>query len=114
MGTLDGRLINFTAAGEAIKKTRPQSSRDMIRLLLLLANVTCVALARTIIVVGSGPGGSGFLERRLAEHEDTVLWFESGELRNDMATDWPVRLTRVDKFWLGTCILIVNFTHFKF
>ena len=75
-----------------------QAPRDMIRFLLLLANVTCGALARTIIVVGSGPGGSGFLERRLAEHQDTVLWFESGELRNDMATDWPVRLTHVDEF----------------
>jgi hypothetical protein len=66
----------------------------MIRFLLFLAHATCGALARTIIVVGSGPGGSGFLERRLAEHQDdTVLWIESGELRNDMATDWPVRLT---------------------
>jgi len=49
-----------------------------------------------IIVIGSGPGGTGFLYRFIREKPDSkVLWIEKG--RDFLATNWPLDIANVDK-----------------
>ena len=49
-----------------------------------------------IIVIGSGPGGTGFLHRFSREMPDmTVLWIEKG--LDFLATNWPQNIADVDE-----------------
>ena len=46
-----------------------------------------------VIVVGSGPGASGFIQRYLELNPHAkIRWFEAGD-RNNVTIDWPVGLT---------------------
>lgn len=53
-------------------------------------------LTADIVLVGSGPGGSGFLHRLVRKRPDlSVIWIEKG--RDFKALNWPEDIANVDK-----------------